>query len=475
MHLVNVSRNALFQLEIPKVFSNLTSIEEMLVNDFGMATAGVKSLIGAKLDIPKMIFGMPMGGGIPYEEVLCDWRLLKRFVVLSKSAADLGVTIEDVSNALCNVTSKEWVNNAIVFLDEANVEAVVEAMSTITVENFAMYAGVPLDDANFAAQSLADALRKLKNDFKEEIEGLSDVFDAVQNLTEHHEDYEATEYAGEIACGDKDAFNFNFNFDSGETETTTVSTTTPAGTTTVGTTMTTVSSNVTRPPPPPPDRCKDFIKFLDGLDYGDVAWSVIAPILRGKILFTPISSYTTEIARNAQVFFEELDPGVKMLITYLSLVDDILTLGEMDEELEYFGYMVHSTVTQAAVHRFLDEDDDMLGFFYDLTMNDVNAFIDENADTFKAIQTLRDGFSCYRAKRFEGIESEAELETASIEYHNVDLFEAGLVFAAQDGDFETLESKRFKRSLNETLPTHIKYKIRLGLDETAETFQIKPK
>ena len=46
-------------------------------------------------------------------------------------------------------------------------------------------------------------------------------------------------------------------------------------------------------------------------------------------------------------------------------------------------------------------------------------------DYFTNVRTIRDGFTCYSADRFESAKNEEELQTTSIEYHAQNIFEAG--------------------------------------------------
>lgn len=70
-----------------------------------------------------------MAGGIPYEEMLCNWHELKKYFVLPPEAIDHNMAMANISEAICIGDSQKWLDLIRVAFDEFNLETFIDAVS----------------------------------------------------------------------------------------------------------------------------------------------------------------------------------------------------------------------------------------------------------------------------------------------------------------------------------------------------------
>ena len=83
-----------------------------------------------------------------------------------------------------------------------------------------------------------------------------------------------------------------------------------------------------------------------------------------------------------------------------------------------------------------------------------------------------DAFECYSINRFTPSKSDAELEDMAIELKENETFYAGITFLDETSDDLVGQQQRPKDT---ELREHTKYKIRLAMDETPRSNELKPK
>ena len=81
---------------------------------------------------------------------------------------------------------------------------------------------------------------------------------------------------------------------------------------------------------------------------------------------------------------------------------------------------------------------------------------------------VNDAFECYSVNRFTPSENEDELQDMALQFKENETFYAGIAFLDEITDHGGENN-------GGTVREHTKYKIRLAMDETPRTHELKPK
>uniref|UniRef100_A0A8C2TQN9 P-type phospholipid transporter n=1 Tax=Coturnix japonica TaxID=93934 RepID=A0A8C2TQN9_COTJA len=214
--------------------------------------------------------------------------------------------------------------------------------------------------------------------------------------------------------------------------------------------------------------CNELMKNLESSPLSRIIWKALKPLLIGKVLYTPdtpaIRKIMAEVNRTFQelgVFrdlggmWEEISPKIWTFMES-SQEMDLIRIGDPTVILKTTLSSLTKTTTDADVARFLskhpEESETDNGMVY--------TWVDAFNETDRAIQTISRFMECVNLDKLEPVATEVRLINKSLELLDERRFWAGVVFT--------------EIAPNSTeLPQHVKYKIRMDIDNVERTNKIK--
>ncbi|XP_076975466.1 retinal-specific phospholipid-transporting ATPase ABCA4 [Tamandua tetradactyla] len=216
--------------------------------------------------------------------------------------------------------------------------------------------------------------------------------------------------------------------------------------------------------------CNALIQSLESNPLTKIAWRAAKPLLMGKILFTPDSPAARRILKNANSTFEELERLRKLVkaweevgpqiwyffneSTQMAMIRDTLenptVKGFMNRQFGEEG------MTAEALLKFLHKGpqegraDGMVNFNW----RDMLNFTD------RTLRLVNQYLECLVLNKFESYDDEIQLTQRALSLLEENRFWAGVVFP----DMYPWTS---------SLPSHVKYKIRMDIDVVEKTNKIK--
>ncbi|XP_062985205.1 phospholipid-transporting ATPase ABCA1 [Elgaria multicarinata webbii] len=213
--------------------------------------------------------------------------------------------------------------------------------------------------------------------------------------------------------------------------------------------------------------CNNLMKKLESTPLSRIIWRALKPLLVGKILYTPDTPATRAVMSEVNKTFQELGvfrdlggmweeirPKIKAFMENSLEMDLIRTL--LKNKLLPNHHLVGSAWTIEDVTLFLAK--------YPEDVHPVNgsSYTWRNAfnETDGAISTISHFMDCVNLDKLEAMPSEVRLINKSLELLHQRRFWAGVVFP-----------KIAPNSVK--LPHHVKYKIRMDIDNVERTNKIK--
>ncbi|XP_014680948.1 PREDICTED: uncharacterized protein LOC106820868 [Priapulus caudatus] len=216
--------------------------------------------------------------------------------------------------------------------------------------------------------------------------------------------------------------------------------------------------------------CRRMYKDLMLSDGGGVIWSYLKPVLRGKILFAPDTPITRAIIRQANTTFENMVEMVRMARTVgnmrklSSLKQVAKNLGSLKSALSnpYIGGAMKQSVGVST--------DDIMVFLERLSTLELGELNDTVSSLAIMGELVANISHCVTLDRFVGLPSEEDIDYMVKHSIGLKATEKGNILAGVIFDVGK-EGKRSKRQTS--LPKHIKYKIRMDIDNVPITRQLK--
>uniref|UniRef100_A0A8C0FT42 P-type phospholipid transporter n=1 Tax=Bubo bubo TaxID=30461 RepID=A0A8C0FT42_BUBBB len=199
--------------------------------------------------------------------------------------------------------------------------------------------------------------------------------------------------------------------------------------------------------------CNELMKNLESSPLSRIIWRALKPLLIGKVLYTPDTPAIRKVMTEVNRTFQEL--GV------------FRDLGGMWEEISpKIWTFMESTVwdlhvpasnwTVEDVARFLSNHPES----FETSNGSVYTWMDAFNETDRAIQTISRFMECVNLDKLEPVATEVRLINKSLELLDERRFWAGIVF-----------TEIAPNSIE--LPQHVKYKIRMDIDNVERTNKIK--
>nr|XP_014349979.1 PREDICTED: ATP-binding cassette sub-family A member 1-like isoform X1 [Latimeria chalumnae] len=218
------------------------------------------------------------------------------------------------------------------------------------------------------------------------------------------------------------------------------------------------------------DFCQSLISTLENSAFLQILWNIFRPLLMGKILYTPDNPATRRIVTEANGTFrglgdlkefgeawEEYGPIIWDFLQNSAQVNGIraalknpIVAAVVDDSLNGTGWSAEHIANFLYNGPPENRHPDMPAYDW----RDVYNY------TTSAIQKLTQFLGCLNLDKFEPASNEGDLIRRSLQLIQDDMFLSGIIF--QDFDPDASE-----------VPSHVKYKIRMDIDEVEHTDKIK--
>ncbi|XP_051957162.1 phospholipid-transporting ATPase ABCA1 [Xyrauchen texanus] len=218
--------------------------------------------------------------------------------------------------------------------------------------------------------------------------------------------------------------------------------------------------------------CENLIQSLESNPISRIVWRGIKPLFTGKLLYTPDTPVTravmTEVNKTFQDFqifdevqevWQEVGPRIKTFMessVEIRLLRDLLRRPELAVIVNL--RLENTSWTASRIARFLSTPDP------DKPRKDgaPPTWLDLYQDLNNTLSTLSELTKCFSLNKLEGVATEGEMVERALELLEDRQFWAGIVFLLPD-------------PLSTSLPPHVKYKIRMDIDDVTRTNKIKDK
>ncbi|XP_039512135.1 phospholipid-transporting ATPase ABCA1 isoform X2 [Pimephales promelas] len=218
--------------------------------------------------------------------------------------------------------------------------------------------------------------------------------------------------------------------------------------------------------------CENLIRSLESNPLSRIVWRGIKPLFIGKLLYTPDTPATRTvmaqvnrtfqdflILRDVQEAWQEVGPRIKSFMessVEVRLLQDLLRRPEVAVVVNL--RLESTSWTASRISRFLSTPDP------DTPRKDgaPPSWWDLYQDVDNTFSTLAELTECFSLNKIEGVPTEGELVERALELLEDRQFWAGIVFLLPDPS-------------SSSLPPHVKYKIRMDIDDVTRTNKIKDK
>ncbi|XP_027628464.1 ATP-binding cassette sub-family A member 1 isoform X1 [Tupaia chinensis] len=216
--------------------------------------------------------------------------------------------------------------------------------------------------------------------------------------------------------------------------------------------------------------CNDMMKNLESSPLSRIIWKALKPLLVGKILYTPDTPVTRQVMAEVNKTFQELAVFHDLEGMWEEVSPKIWTFMENSQEMD----LVRTLLDSRGNDHFWEQQLNGL----DWTVQDIMAFLAKHPEdvqsvngsvytwreafneTSQAVRTISRFMECVNLNKLEPIATEVWLINKSMELLDERKFWAGIVFTGiAPGSV--------------VLPHHVKYKIRMDIDNVERTNKIK--
>ncbi|XP_036595067.1 phospholipid-transporting ATPase ABCA1 [Trichosurus vulpecula] len=216
--------------------------------------------------------------------------------------------------------------------------------------------------------------------------------------------------------------------------------------------------------------CNDLMKNLESSPLSRIIWKALKPLLVGKILYTPDTPATRTVMSEVNRTFQNLGVFHDLKGMWEEISPKIWTFMENSQEMDLIRTLLDNKITSDLWGQHLND--------LNWTTSDIAAFLAKYPEDVRrasgpvytwreafnetnwAVQTIARFMECVNLDKLEPIPSEVRLINKSMELLDERKFWAGIVFTGIAPD-------------SVELPRHVKYKIRMDIDNVERTNKIK--
>ncbi|XP_050970826.1 phospholipid-transporting ATPase ABCA1 isoform X1 [Labeo rohita] len=216
--------------------------------------------------------------------------------------------------------------------------------------------------------------------------------------------------------------------------------------------------------------CKNLTETLESTSSLRLLWKTFQPFLQGKVLYAPDTNVTRSIMTEANRTFDALAKVGELAEAWLENEDVIWDFFNNSTQINSLRALLKNPVLTAVLDQQLEEGGLSTAFISNFLFNGpeserpagMPAFDWRNVfnTTSGAAQQLTQILSCFDLDKFEGVSTEALLVEQALKLLSQGHYWAGLVFTDLNPS-------------DPLTPPHIKYKIRMDIEETERTDKTK--
>lgn len=193
--------------------------------------------------------------------------------------------------------------------------------------------------------------------------------------------------------------------------------------------------------------CKQLYLDVTNTNNGKITWTLLKPVIQGKIIYGPYSEENEKIMRHANTTFEEM---FKLRSFFSALNQTIVKIRTDNDTRDNFMSLVElaqSPIVSSVVGNVgVEAVQELLnGILHDKTL-------------LMAVQVIKNILDCFSVDRFVAVPTEKDLERVAKELDDKKLFFAGVYFS--------------DKNLN-TAKKNVDYKLRMITDNTPVTYENK--
>ena len=408
-----------FETELSDMFKAWEPVTEFL-SGLNFTTEDIQLISQANLNIPQILSSNDISSDFvsTLPAVVCDPDLLSRYVNFTD--------IANVSDTLCQITKDPMalMDAAVLFFEELDLETFVHL--ALTLDDIGMESNITRQEAEKTINSIIDGRNALEA-MKPNIDNLSNI--TSKWLVNGTLSPDLIAEMGITLCGFNESFNINLHLDWSNYSTKMV---------------TKDASN---------DPCLELESKMKETLGGRFLWNMMAPLLKGKVLYTPINEITSKIIGKANQSADQLNDFLQKAESFMALGQIGLDITQNEGTISDLQDLLSSSL----IKQIIDGSKFDLEFLKDLDLNDLWTDLQDYETAFEMLKWGGKAFGCYQTDRFVGFESESDLEKEAKKLNENQEFFAGLVF---------LNSSNGSSN-------HVQYKIRMAKDSVPNSKDLK--
>ncbi|XP_048511619.1 ATP-binding cassette sub-family A member 13 isoform X2 [Athalia rosae] len=438
--------------EIKKMFPNWPVMRSYLIKTVGLSTNTTEALGPGKVDMLSVY--SKESRTVSIKETICSPEKLGEIFEFETG----NVTMEEISDTLCQLGSERAQNITVNLIKKLNFGSLFKDVMGASVKNILSNANLNekegmeiINNLGFAAKLaplLKDAAVNMSDQFTADYLIANDTNNEASLSTNQDMNFpQFLKESGEMLCGKsmvQDTGKF-FKIISQIEENG-------------------AEFNDVELASLPTDSCKDVYKEISKIAAGKILWTYVKPLLRGRILYAPRTSFIDKVMEETNSTFAHIGNFGVLIDSFERSMTSLANMTELGDSLIDLQKIFKSKLMKIAVKSFSGTS---LGI--DLENFDLAklAWRIKNSHTLiRTIRMLNKVMDCVLANRIIGFASEEELEKEADRLVGTNDFLAGIVFVED-------RAERSKRSYEQGSSDNITYKIRMDVDSVPSTSRLK--
>ncbi|XP_022102575.1 uncharacterized protein LOC110985686 [Acanthaster planci] len=429
-------------LSLSKLFKDLADFQEFLVMDLGFSDEAALDLLSASLSLEVAAsFNFTT-----IRTVTCSEVELTKLIEFPK-----GTNVTGVLQSLCRLDSQQLTVVLDGMISRLNIGAVVEELLTYTIRERFSNATSTFDELSNTATDLTNIGNSFQS-LQVEFQALNLSSLAIGDITDSLLGNSAAQVSSttlllETVCGNEallellssDIMNL---FSRRKRD--------------AGRSRKRREEELDVVPGSTPFCSSLYNAIQEGYD-GRLAWRYIKPILLGKIPYAPINAATAKIIKESNFFFEEIATIRDVATAWLAGSNDLINLID-SKQLSLIQDFLSNSYTREILQSQLGLDGDLLA---SLLTSDLSSISTDDLDQLNQMaQLVVNLTACVELDRFVPSKTQGIMETKAERFSRDNLLLAAVYFSNVRDD---------------TLPPHVHYKIRMDVENTADTNRLRDK
>lgn len=217
----------------------------------------------------------------------------------------------------------------------------------------------------------------------------------------------------------------------------------------------------------PSQFCRTGYEQVMRMNGGPILWGFLKPILRGRILYAPKNKVTHEVFKQVNKTFENFSGFITALQAWGEGIAGLHYLQERSDLLDKMKELLGSPAVQPILKQVVG--DDATSILDQFNISSINGQLKNVSGLLDLMQLVGNMSQCFELNRFHGFDTEEEVELMAQKLSVKREFIAGMIFLDEDDGIEARFRTKRSDDDNGGLPKHIKYKIRMDIDNVPTT------